>query len=186
MNDDRRRWQGRAAAALEGWREDLSDASRAGDLAALTRLAVPQDAMLLPCFAELCNRAFGQEAVEEYQLNVLARCAFLAGRLSGFEGGASLAAAMAKKRPGASRPLVSPVRAAAVFSLDDNDQACTAIAALLGQMGGRASARLDPFETVRAMADWERTRRGIALTYHRANAPQAETPARTGDAPEAA
>jgi CRISPR type I-E-associated protein CasB/Cse2 len=169
LSDKHRRWRRRAAAALEGWRDDLLDPSRAGDLAALGRLAVPQDAMLLPCFAELCNRAFGQTAIEKRRLDALARCAFLAGRLSRFEEGASLAAAMAK-RQGPSRPLVSPVRAAALFSVEDDDQACAAIASLLGQLGGRASARLDPRETVRAMSDWERERREIALAYHRASA----------------
>lgn len=181
MNDDSKKWQQRAARALQGWRADLSKSERAGDLAVLARLAVPQDALLLSCFAELCNRACGAEAIDRYRLDVLARCAFLAGRLLQFEEDASLAAGMAK-RQGGSRPLVSPVRAAAVFALEDNDAACAAVASLLVQMGGRASARLNPLETVRVMTDWERQRRDVALAYYRASTAQPHTT----DSPEAA
>jgi hypothetical protein len=165
--NDRREWR-RAAAALQGWRDDLSDPSRAGDLAALGRLAAPEDALLLPCFAELYNRACGADVVDQYRLTVLARCAFLAGRLSRFERGASFAAAMAA-RQGRSRPLISVVRATALFSLENVDQACATIASLLAQMGGRAAARMDPLEALRAMGDWDRERRRLALAYHRAN-----------------
>lgn len=168
MNNSRERWQIRAGAALEKWRADLSHAPRAGDLAALGRLAVPEDAMLLACFAALCNQALGPDERSGRLLEVLARCAFLAARLSCFEQGASLAAAMAKQRV-PRRPLVSPVRAAAIFSLENVDQACMAIASLLGQLGGRAGARLDPLETVQAMSNWIEKRRWIAFDYHRAN-----------------
>ena len=170
MNNGRERWQDRAGAALEGWRADLSHESRAGDRAALGRLAVREDAMLLACFAELCNRALGPDDRDERHIKVLSRCAFLAGRLSRFEAGASLAATMAR-RQAPRRPLVSPVRAAALFSLEDADQACMALASLLGNLGGRAAARLDPIETVWAMSNWDWARRRIALDYYRANAP---------------
>ena len=111
MSDGSKKWPQTAAGALKGWRDDLSQAAaRAGDLAALGRLAGPLDA-LLPCFAELCNRACGAGGIDKHRLEVLARCAFLAGRLSRFEQGASLAAGMSR-RLGPGRPLVSPVRAA--------------------------------------------------------------------------
>jgi hypothetical protein len=162
---------------LQGWRDDLSEPSRAGDLAALARLAAPEDALLLPCFAELYNRACGADAVDQYRLTVLARCAFLAGRLRCFERGASFAAAMTR-RQGPSRPLISAVRAAALFSLENIDHACATIASLLAQMGGRASARMDPLEALRAMGDreWDRERRRIALAYYRANTAEPATP----------
>lgn len=182
MSNGGKKWRGRAATALQGWRDDLSQNERAGDLAALTRLAIPADAMLLACFAELCNRALEADDYTGWRIEALARCAFLAGRLSRFEEDAGLAAAMAK-RQGGRRPLVSPVRASAVFSLEDVDPACMAIASLLGVLGGRAAARLDPLETVRAMSDWDRMRRDIALAYHRTNAAQ-DAPAKS-DAPAA-
>lgn len=171
MNNGRERWQGRAGVALKGWRTDLSHEERAGDRAALGRLAAPGDAMLLACFAELCNRAMGAEELDAHRIEALARCAFLAGRLSRFEDGASLAAAMAR-RQGSRRPPVSPVRASALFSLEDADQACLMIGTMLGTLGGRTSACLDPLETLRAMSNWDWERRRIALGYHRANAPQ--------------
>lgn len=182
MSNGGEKWRGRAASALQGWRADLSQGERAGDLAGLARLTTPADAMLLACFAELCNRALGLDDQDEWRIAALGRCAFLAGRLARFEDGATLAAAMAKRR-GGRRPLVSPVRASAVFSLEGVDPACMAIASLLGQLGGRATACLDPAETVRAMSDWDRERRKIALAYHRTNAAQ-DAPAKP-DAPAA-
>lgn len=171
MNGDREKWRDRAGWALRTWRADLSDGRRAGDLAALGRLSQPLDAMMLPCFAELCNLVLDRDDRTTRRIEVLARCALLAGRLSGFEEGASLAAAMAQPQ-GAGRPLVSAVRASALFSLEDEDQACMAVASLLGTLGGRASARLDAMEVVRVMSDWERARRDLALRYYRTNAPQ--------------
>lgn len=165
MSDRPGKWQTRAARALATWRERLSGEDRAGDLAVLSRLAVREDAMLLPCFAELCEMAVGGTGITCSQIEVLSRCAFLAGRLAKFEKGAHLSAAMAKRQV-ASRPLISPVRAAALFSLEDNDQACAAIASLLGQMGGRIAACLDPSEILAAMANWEQSRRSIALAYY--------------------
>ena len=189
MSEDQKRWQIRAAHQLQTWRADLSDPDRASDLAALHRLAVPQDALLLPCFARLCNRTFGHSEIRPYQLDTLARCAFLAGQLSAFEKGASLATAMAR-RVGGERPVISSVRAVAVFLLEDPDEACMAIASLLRQLGGRVSARLAPRQAVDAMANWERARREIALAYHRATVTERAAPAMPevsgAGAPEAA
>ena len=162
MSQSPQSWKDRAAWALLPWRESLSD----GELATLGRLAIPDDAMLLPCFARLCNMTFGTADAVGRQLEALARCAFLAGRVLRFEDGAGLATAMAK-RVAKDRPAVSAVRAAALFSLEDETQACLAVASVLGILGGRQAARLDAKETVRAMADWTAARRSLALAYHR-------------------
>lgn len=167
-------WRDRAAWALPPWRASLSDA----ELAALGRIAVPEDAMLLPCFARLCNMAFGAADPTARQLAALARCAFLASRILRFEKDAGLAEAMAA-RITKDRPIVSAVRAAALFSLDDEAQACLAIGSLLGILGGRQAARLDAEEMVRAMAGWDRARRDFALRYHRID-PRQQAPALPG------
>ena len=164
-------WRNQAVWALPMWRESLSD----GELAALRRMAEPRDAMLLPCFARLCNMAFGDTVPTGRQLEALARCALLAGRIMSFADGASLATAMAKQ-VAKGRPTVSAVRAAALFSLDDETQACLAIASLLGILGGRQAARLNAKQTVEAMADWDAARRDIALAYYRAD-PHQQAPA---------
>ena len=101
-------------------------------------------------------------------------------RVAGFKDGASLASAMSHQTGG--RPKVSAVRASALFSLEDVNQACLAIAGLLGTLGGAAGAFLEAPEMVRAMSDWDRERRRLAFRYHRANAPKVSvTP--TGAAP---
>lgn len=164
-------WKDRAAWALRPWRESLSD----GELAGLARLAEPGDAMLLPCFARLCNMALALPDPTVRQLEALARCAFLAGRIKCFEKKAGLAAAMAK-RVAKDRPAVSAVRAAALFSLEDETQACLAIASMLGILGGRQAARLDPEEVMHSMAGWDVARRRLALAYHRTD-PRQQAPA---------
>ena len=166
-------WRDRIAWALPLWRDNLSD----GELAALARLGEPGDAMLLPCFARLCNMAFALPDPNPRQLEALTRCAFLAGRMKCFEKKAGLADAMARRTSGG-RPAVSAVRAAALFSLEDETQACLAIASVLGILGGKQAARLDPGETVRAMAGWDRARRELALAYHRTD-PRQQAPAAT-------
>jgi CRISPR system Cascade subunit CasA len=158
------RLTGKAPTGADGEPTGDDQDGQNGPWAELRRARTPSDVMLCPAFASLVVAAFPErDSIGRYDMEALARTAYVAAGVKRLRLGASIPLLMAKPQSENSQdPVVSPIRANALFRTRDEDEAARLIRRLLPQIGEQA----DLLRIYWAMRRWDDTRRQWATAYN--------------------